>query len=216
MIRFLKRQMTFLIYGFVFWLPVVLVIYISILLFGNAEKIGRLMLGSFIPERFLFFGFGVILCVLIVLISGMLLKLTKMGKILSRIPLIGLFFGQGEIMTIGRLSHMQACMFLYSPTCISYGWVLSEEKVKVGPDKAIFNIINVYWPNTPTLVTGQVFAARKDNVMKLANTSGEIINLMLYAFRSPAAISYLPWEDESQEEFTERSKNFGLKQLLTK
>jgi uncharacterized membrane protein len=214
MARFLKRQLTFLIYGFVFWLPLVLVIYISILLLGNAEKIGHMILGVAVPDRFLFIGSGVILCLLIVLISGILLKLTKLGKVLSRIPLIGLFFGQGEIMTIGRLSHMQPCLFLYSPTCISYGWILSHEKVNLKGDKAAFPMLNVYFPNVPTLVTGQVFAARKETVMKLANTSGEIINLMLYAFRSPAAIEYLPWEDETPEQFSKRSGNFGLKQNL--
>jgi uncharacterized membrane protein len=206
----LKRIFTFLIYGFVFWLPVVLVIYIAVLLFTNGEKIGRLILGVVVPDRFLYTGLGIILCLLIVLVSGILLKLTRLGKVLSKIPVVGLFFGQGEIMTIGRLSNMQACMFLYSPTNISYGWILSQEKVNVGPDKALFGIINVYWPNTPTLVTGQVFATRKDNVMKISNSSSEIINLMLYAFRSPPAINYLPWEDESQEEFEKRAKCFGL------
>jgi hypothetical protein len=47
--------------------------------------------------------------------------------------------------------------------------------------------------------------------MKLANSSVEVINLLLYAFRSPAALEYIPWEDESKEEFKERSKFFGLK-----
>jgi uncharacterized membrane protein len=211
MARLIKRQFTFLIYGFVFWLPVLLVIYIAVLLFGNAEKIGRMILGVAIPDQYLYFGFGFILCLLVIYFSGMLLKLTTLGKVLSKIPVIGLFFGQGEIMTIARLSHMQACMFLYSPTCISYGWILSEEKVKLSEENALFPILNVYFPNVPTLVTGQVFATRKDSVMKLANSSSEIINLLLYAFRSPTAIEYLPWEDESREEFEERSKNFGLK-----
>ena len=209
--RFFKRLMTFLLYGFVFWLPLLLVIYIALLLFGNAEKIGRAILSVAVADKYLYSGFGFILCILIVLVSGMLLKLTKLGKVLSKIPLIGLFFGQGEIMTIGRLSHMQPCLFLYASTCISYGWILSEEKVKLSEDNAIFPIINVYFPNVPTLVTGQVFAARKDTVMKLANSSTEVINLLLYAFRSPAALEYIPWEDESREGFEERSKLFGLK-----
>jgi hypothetical protein len=72
-------------------------------------------------------------------------------------------------------------------------------------------MVNVYYPNVPTLVTGQVFAARKDAVMRLANSSTEVINLLLYAFRSPPSIKYLPWEDESRSEFEERSKSFGLK-----
>jgi uncharacterized membrane protein len=206
-----KRQFTFIIYGIVFWLPVTLVLYIAALFFSNAEKIGRMILGVVVADKYLYFGFGIILCILIVYFSGMLLKLTRLGKVLSKIPVIGLFFGQGEIMTIGRLSHMQPCLFLYSPTCISYGWVLSEEKVTLSEDKAVFPIINVYFPNVPTLVTGQIFATRKDTVMKLANSSTEVINIMLYAFRSPEAIKYIPWEDESLEEFEERSKLFGLK-----
>jgi uncharacterized membrane protein len=207
----IQKQFTFMLYGFVFWLPVILVIYIAALLFSNGEKIGRMILGVAVPNRYLYTGLGVILCILIVYFSGMLLKLTKIGKVLSKIPVIGLFFGQGEVMTIGKLSHMQPCLFLYSSTCISYGWILSEEKVKLGEDNATFPIINVYFPNVPTLVTGQIFGARKDTIMKLANSSTEIINIMLYAFRSPEAIKYIPWEDESREEFEERSKIFGLK-----
>jgi hypothetical protein len=63
----------------------------------------------------------------------------------------------------------------------------------------------------PTLITGQVFAARKDTVMRLANSSTEVIDLLLYSFRSPAALEYIPWEDETLENFEERSKYFGLK-----
>ena len=210
--EFLKKQSTFILYGFVFWLPVILVVYVGILLFTNGEKVGRIiLLGVAVPKEFLYTGLGFVFCILIIYLSGIVLKLTKVGKILSKIPVIGIFFGQGEIMTIGRLSHMQACMFLYSSTCISYGWVLSEEKVKISEEAAGFPIINVYFPNVPTLVTGQVFAARKDTVMKIANPSSEVINLLLYAFRSPAAIRYEPWDDESPEEFKERSKIFGLK-----
>jgi len=211
MSELIKKQFTFIIYGLVFWLPVALVLYIAVLLFGNVENIGRMLLGVVVPDKYLYTGFGIILFILIVYISGILLKTTKLGKVLSKIPVIGLFFGQGEIITISKLSHMQPCLFLYASTSIAYGWILSEEKVTLGEEKAIFPIINVYFPNVPTLVTGQVFAARKETVMKLANTSSEVINLMLYAFRSPAAIKYLPWEDESPEEFKERAKFFGLK-----
>jgi uncharacterized membrane protein len=203
--------MTFLLYGVVFWLPVILVIYITFLLFSNAESIGKTLLGVVVPDKYIFFGFGAILCVLIVYLSGMVLKLTRLGKVLSKVPFVGLFFGQGEIMTINRLSHMCPCLFLYSPTTISYGWILAEEKVKLSHKDAIFPIISVYFPNVPTLITGQVFAARKDTVMRLANSSTEVIDLLLYSFRSPAALEYIPWEDETLENFEERSKYFGLK-----
>ena len=56
-----------------------------------------------------------------------------------------------------------------------------------------------------------LFAIRKDAIMKLGNSSSEVINLLLYAFRSPPFLKYLPWEDESREEFEARSEIFGLK-----
>ncbi len=207
----LKKMSTFLIYGLVFWLPVALAAYIGILLFGSVENIGRMILGVVVPDEYLYAGLGFVLFILIVFFSGMLLKLTKVGTVLSKIPVIGLFFGQGEIITINKLSHMQPCLFLYASTSIAYGWILSEEKVKLGENQAPFPIVNVYFPNIPTLVTGQVFAARKENVMKIGNSSSEVINLLLYTFRSPAAILYIPWEDETTEQFEERSKSFGFK-----
>jgi uncharacterized membrane protein len=208
----LRRQISFLFYGFIVWLPLLLTIYIISLLLSNAERAGEVILGVVVPNRFVYFGFGVILWVLIIYFTGMLLKTTSLGQYLSKLPLIGVFFNQGEIMTVSRLSHLQACLFLYSPTCISYGWILSAEKVKLKAEPARFSLVNVYYPSTPALVTGQVFTTRKENVMKLANSSSEIINLLLYTFRSPEAIKYIPWEDESLQEFEKRSAIFGLKQ----
>ena len=73
---FFKSQITFLLYGFIFWLPLGLAIYIAVLLFSNAENIGRMILGVVVPDRYYYAGFGVILCILIVYFSGMVLKLT--------------------------------------------------------------------------------------------------------------------------------------------
>jgi uncharacterized membrane protein len=208
---FFKNQITFLLFGFVFWLPVVILLYILFLFLSNAESIGRTILSAALPGVLLYPGFGVILLILIVYFSGFILKSTKVGGILSKIPVVGLFFGQGEIITISRLLHMQPCLFLLSSACISFGWILSEEKVQLGEEKAGFSLVSVYYPSVPTLVTGSVFANRKETIMKLGNSSTEVIDLLLYAFRSPLCLKYLPWEDESPEDFEERSKLFGLK-----
>ena len=208
---FFRRQFTFLLYGFVFWFPVVLVIYIIVFLLNNAEKTGKMILGITLSNKYLYSGLAIIICVLIVYLSGLLLKLTKIGEILSKIPLIGLFFGQGEIMSLSRLGHLQPCLFLYSPTSIAYGWILSEEKVQLGEEKAPFSLMNVHYPAVPTLVTGSILAIRKDSVIKLGNSSREIIDVLLYNIRNPTFLKYLPWEDEPLKQFEERSKSFGLK-----
>jgi len=208
--KFFKKQITFLLFGFVFWLPVAVLIFIIAFLFNNLEEIGRKILLVFLPERLFHSGFGIVLGILIVYFSGIVLKLTKIRSFFSKIPVIGLFFGEGEIITIDRLLHLKPCLFLFSPTCLSYGWILSEEKVKLSEEKVIFSLVNIYYPNVPTLVTGQVFPVRKDTVIKLGNSSKEIIDLLLYAFRSPKDLRYLPWEDETQEDFEKRAKSFGL------
>ena len=209
-IRFVKNQLTFLLYGFVFWLPIAVLIYLIVFLFSNVEDIGRKFLLLLIPEQFYFAGFGIVLGILIVYFSGVLLKSTRVGRVFSKIPVLGLFFGAGEIITIDRLLHLRPCVFLFSPTCLSYGWILSEEKVELSKEKAIFTLVNVYYPNVPSLVTGQVFPVRKDTVIKLGNSSKEIMDLLLYAFRSPTDLKYIPWEDESQEDFEKRAQSFGL------
>jgi hypothetical protein len=56
----------------------------------------------------------------------------------------------------------------------------------------------------------QVFPVRKDTVIRLGNSSKEIIDLLLYAFRSPKDLKYLPWEDESRADLEKRAKSFGL------
>ncbi len=208
--RFVKNQLTFLLFGFIFWLPVAVLAYIIVFLFSNVEDFGREFLELFIPEQFIYAGFGILLGIIIIYLTGVVLKLDRVRKFISKIPVLGLLLGAGEIMTIERLLHLRPCLFLYSPTCLSYGWILSEEKVKLSQEKANFTLLNVYYPNVPTLVTGQVFPVRKDTVIRLGNSSREIMDLLLYAFRSPTDLKYLPWEDESQDDFEKRADSFGL------
>jgi uncharacterized membrane protein len=207
---FLKNQLTILFFGFVFWLPIAVLIWIVMFLYGNLEDAGRRFLLIFLPEELVFSGFGIVLGILIVYLTGAVFKLNKVRRFLARVPVLGLFFGAGEVMTVDRLLRLKPCLFLFSPTCSSYGWILSEEKVKLSKEKASFTMVNVYYPNVPTLITGQVFPVRKDTVIQLGNSSKEIVDLLLYAFRSPTELKYLPWEGESRKDFEKRARAFGL------
>lgn len=208
--KFVKNQFGFLLSGFAFWLPVIVLVFVIIFVFSNLEDIGRKILLAYLPESWVFSGFGIILGILVMYFSGIVLKIARVRRFFSRIPILGLFFGGGEVITIERLAHLNPCLFMMSPTCPSYGWILSEESVDLGKEKALFTLVNVYYPNVPTLVTGQVFPVRKDTVIRLGNPSKEIIDVLLYAIRSPESIKYLPWDDESQEDFEKRAKSFGL------
>jgi uncharacterized membrane protein len=206
-----KNQLEFLLIGFIFWLPIGIIIFAANYAFGFLETSGRDFLDWFAPRDDIYSGMGIVLWLLVFFFTGLILKKTLVGKFMSRVPVVGLFFRRGgETMTPDKLRSLTPCIFLYSPTCISYGWILSTEGVRIDNDKAQFDLINVYYPNVPTMVTGQVFAARKETVMKLGNPSKEIFDVLLYGLRTPENMEYLPWEDESEQDFKERAKRFGV------
>lgn len=209
--KLFRTQIGFFLYGFAFWFPIAIFIFVLSLLFNNVEDVGRRLFLLFLNVNIYETGYGSLLFIILLYISGVILKIIKVRKYLSKLPIIGLFFGGGEVITVERLARMTPCLIMMSPTCLSYGWVLSEEKVDVLKSHASFTLIHVYYPNVPTLITGQVFPIRKESVIKLGNPSKEIIDLLLYAFRSPESIKYLPWEDETVEEFSNRAQNFGIR-----
>jgi hypothetical protein len=131
--------------------------------------------------------------------------------LLVRIPLVGPFFFEGvSVMTATRLDRFKPCLVMTSPTCLCYGWILSEEKVKLGAIPAEFTVVNVYHPYVPLFAVGQIETLRRASVMKLGNPSREIIDALLYTVRRPDALVYLPWDDEGPAEFRERASRFGF------
>jgi hypothetical protein len=86
---------------------------------------------------------------------------------------------------------------LRSETCISYAFVLWKEKVRLGNKRADFDLIDIYQPHPPALVTGRVFSVRKGTLIKLGNRSSDIIDILLYGLRRPLELKYLPWENET-------------------
>ncbi len=211
MSKFIKNQIGFLLTGLAFWFPVIVLFLVVSFLFNYLDQTGKTILLLYLPEKWVFSGVGVIFGIFIFYFSGMVLKLNPVRRFFSRIPLLGLLFGNGKAISIDRLLNMNPCLFMMSPTCLSYGWILSEEKVTKIDKPASFTLLNVYYPNVPTLVTGQVFPVRKETVIKLGNPSKEVIDLLLYTFRSPSEIIYFPWEDESREDFEKRAETFGIR-----
>lgn len=209
---FLGERLGDALSGVVFWLPVGVIVLIASYFFNNLEDFGQKFLSFFLADDIFYPGLGIALWIIIFLVTGLLLKHTRVGDLLSVVPIIGLLFRKkgGRIMSVARLQGLTPCLFLYSPTCPSYGWILSEEEVSVSGKEVDFKMINIYYPNVPSIVTGQIYPVRKEAVIKLGNPSKEIIDLLLYSIRSPEFIQYLPWDDEDPEEFLQRSKVFGL------
>lgn len=208
---FLRNQVAYFITGLIFWLPIAIIVLITSYVFGILEDSGSDFLDIFVPHRFVYTGLGIAFWLLIFLITGLILKKTPVGGIFSRTPVLGVFFRQGgEVMTLDTLLTLSPCLFLYSPTCPSYGWILSEQPVKADEEITDMILINVYYPNVPSMVTGQVYSVRRETVMRIGNPSKEMIDILLYGFRRPDNIRYLPWEGESEQDFKDRSRRFGI------
>jgi len=210
-LRFTRRQIGYLFFGLILWFPVGILILVGSYIVGTLEREGKDFLHFFVPERFVYPGIGFVLWLLVFYFTGLLFRRTRIGTYFSNIPILGAFFRTGgETMTLDRLTNLQPCLFLFSPTCLSYGWILSRGKVNLGTDDANYQLIDVYYPNVPTIVTGQVFAVRKETVMKLGNPSRDVVDILLYGLRRPDTLQYMPWEDETEEQFKERAARFGL------
>jgi uncharacterized membrane protein len=209
--RFVRNLVGYLVTGLIFWFPVAIVVFLLRYIFANLEDLGRVFIGWFLPREFAHTGIGTIISIVAVILTGLILKETSVGNALSKIPILGMFFRRsGETMTLEKLLGLTPCLFLFASTCPSYGWILSEQAVKLDSEIAHFSLINVYYPNVPTLITGQVYSVRKETVIRLGNQSREIIDVLLYGLRRPENIQYLAWEDESEEQFKQRAKSFGL------
>jgi len=195
----------------IFWLPIGVVVVVCQYIFGTLEDLGQDFLDFSIPKNLDYPGVGIAFWLIVFLISGLILKRTPVGTFFSRIPVLGMFFRQsGQVVTLQTLLTLSPCLFLYSPSCPSYGWILSEQEVKIAEETTDFTLLNVYYPNVPSMVTGQVYTVRKDSVIRIGNPSREIIDILLYGFRIPNFIQYLPWENESEQEFRQRAKSFGV------
>ncbi|MBI2958483.1 MAG: hypothetical protein HYY32_06525 [Chloroflexi bacterium] len=207
-----RRQLGFLFFGVIVWLPLAVVAFILNIVFQGVDSLGRTILQLAVPEKYVFTGFGFLLALMVSYATGVALKKTSVGVVLSKIPVAGMFFStrKGGVMTLSRLGRLKPCLFLYSPSCPSYGWVLSEEPVRSQGSDPLYALVNVYYPNVPTIVTGSIFPLRKESVMLLGNTSGEVLDLLLYSLRCPESIKVLPWVGESPSGFSERVRRFGL------
>jgi len=208
----MKNPLGYLLLGVVFWLPVGVAVLVVSLTVGSLEPIGKSALEFLFPDHYVHAGMGITFWIVIMFLTGLLLKTTRIGRLASALPIVGFLFLRLDehTMTLDRLMHLTPCLFLYSPTCLSYGWILSEQDVSLGEAKSPISLMNVYYPNVPTLVTGQVYSARKETIMKLGNPSREVVDILLYGLRRPDQLRYLPWDDESEMEFKQRAQRFGI------
>ena len=211
---FIIDQLKYLFAGLVSWLPIGLLVFVIGYVVGLLESVGHNFFGFFLPPQAVFPGIGIVFWIVVFYLTGLIINITSVGRYISRVPIVGMFFSKsGEAMTLDRLAKLTPCIFLYSPTCVAYGWILWEQKVKPSDEASGFNLITVYYPNVPTILSGQVYSARKETVIRLGNSSQEVLNMLLYGLKKPEYIKFLPWDDENEGDFRQRILKFGITEI---
>jgi uncharacterized membrane protein len=209
--HFLSSQFKYLFAGIVTWIPIAFILFIIFYIAGIMENLGQRTFDIFLPKGFLPVGLGIVFWVLIFYLTGLIFNRTPISRLFSRIPIIGLFFsGTGEAMTLEKLTRLTPCVFLYSSTCVSYGWILWDQPVKLNGDDTSFSMVTVYYPNVPAILSGEIYLLRKEAVVRLGNSTQEIINVLLYGLKKPDVLKYLSWEGEDVVSFKERMTAFAM------
>jgi uncharacterized membrane protein len=208
---FIGNQFKYLFAGLVTWLPIGIILFAIGYVTGLLEGLGQTFFDFFLVKGTIPPGLGFIFWVLVFYITGLIFNRTPIARGLARIPVIGMFFGHGgEAMTLDKLARLTPCVFLYSSTCVSYGWILWEQPVRLNGNESEFNLVTVYYPNVPALLSGEVYLLHRAAVIRLGNSTQEMINVLLYGLKKPESIKYLPWADEDPQDFKKRAMEFGM------
>ena len=198
--------------GLLITLPLGIIVWIIYGILNAFNTLGDEISSPFLPRGYQVWGMGLLIVLILIFVIGRLeiyaqgkrrnIWLTFKKHTVGRIPLFGTFFvgSDKNVMSWDELLKMTPCKFWLSATTSHYGFIIRKQKVKGAETE-----IDIYRPNVPTIVPGDLFPMKKRLVIKLGNPSGQILEkLASGGFVGADEEIPLPWEDETDEEFQER------------
>jgi uncharacterized membrane protein len=201
-IRFGKAMLR----GLIIAIPVVVIAYVLDIVIRPLDFIGRAILRLVIPSEYVIVGTGLIVMLVVLFIIGRIdvyyeeRKNSLWRRTIRHIPVFGSMLSSGGALSLEQLGKMTPCKFWLSDTTPHYGFIVREQKVR-GTEAEI----DVYRPNVPSIIPGDLMPLKRRLVIKLANPAGEVLQkLASGGFFSPEEEIPVPWDDESDEEFQER------------
>ena len=198
--------------GIIIAAPILILLWVVYAVLNAVNSIGEKVLDLFAPERYIVWGMGLLLILFLILLLGRVevhyearkrsIWQTIKKNSVGRIPFFGSFFAGAnrKVISLEDLRNMAPCKFWLSDTTPHYGFIINEQKVRGAETE-----IDVYRPNVPTIIPGDLFPLKKRFVIKLGNSSAEILDKLASAgFITSEEEIPIPWEDETEEEFRER------------
>jgi uncharacterized membrane protein len=191
---FVRKARNYLIGGLLVWIPIVVTVWIlrflsrildqSLVLLPRAWR-PETLLGTYVP------GVGVVLSLLLLLLTGLLVKNLFGGRIVAgveslvrRIPVIGPIYGGAKtfsetVLTDKGRSFKQVVMVEFPRRGIySLGFVTSEELEEVQA-KTERVVTCVFVPTTPNPTSGFIVLVPRDEVVPLDMSVDEAIRMLL-------------------------------------
>jgi uncharacterized membrane protein len=232
--RPIKRALGIFQVGRILWrgviiaAPILIIAWMVYQVMNAVNSLGGKVLGLFIPERYLAWGTGILFVLVLILILGIIevhhgdkpkgawqsIKRHTVG----RIPFFGSLMTRTDrrIISLEDLKNLAPCKFWLSDTTPHYGFIVNEQKVRGAETE-----LDVYRPNVPTIVPGDLFPLKRRLVIKLGNSSAEILDkLASGGFIGSNEEIPIPWDDETEEGFKERINltplEIAMRKLLDK
>lgn len=210
--------------GIIIAAPILIIAWMLYQVMNAVNSLGGRVLGLFVPDRYLAWGTGILFILVLILILGVIevhhgdkkrgvwqsIKKHTVG----RIPFFGSLMVRSDrkIISLEDLKKLAPCKFWLSDTTPHYGFIVNEQKVRGAETE-----LDVYRPNVPTIVPGDLFPLKRRLVIKLGNSSAEILDkLASGGFIGSHEEIPIPWDDETEEDFRERINLTPLELALRK
>lgn len=198
--------------GVIIAAPILIIAWMLYQVMNAVNSLGGKVLSLFIPERYLAWGTGILFVLVLVIILGIVevyhgdkqkgiwqtIKRNTVGKI----PFFGSLMARSDrkIISLEDLKKLAPCKFWLSDTTPHYGFIVNEQRVRGAETE-----LDVYRPNVPTIVPGDLFPLKRRLVIKLGNSSAEILDkLASGGFIGSNEEIPVPWDYETEEDFKER------------
>lgn len=112
--KFITERLSDILTGLVFWLPIGVIVLIGGYVYTALEDSGSTFLSLFLIDDVIHTGYGIALWIVVFLLSGLIMKHTRLGDFLSGVPVIGILFRKrgSKVISVAKLMDLTPCLFL--------------------------------------------------------------------------------------------------------
>jgi len=188
-----RRIRNYLIGGLLIWIPIMVTVWVVRFLSGILDNSIVLLPPSWRPEAVFgqyVPGFGVVLSVLVLLLTGLLVRhlfgekiVESVEGLVRRIPVVGPVYGGAKtfsetVLTDKGTSFKQVVMVEFPrPGAWSIGFLMAEDFEEIRRRRGA-DMVNVFVPTTPNPTTGFLIAVARTEIILMDMTVDEAFKMI--------------------------------------